>query len=302
MLGFFVNTQVLRLDLSGTPTFREAIARVSARALEAHEHQEMPFGRLVEELRPERDLSRSPFCDVLFILQNTPIETEIRAQGSGDTPAASGLPIRERAAPPTVAPTREVSSNGTPRLLIETGISKLDLTLYVEEGAQGFRGNFEYNTDLFDHDTITRALDRFEALLSAAAKHPDRRIDDLAQLTAREQHLLAGWNATARPVQGSTWHRQVEAQAAATPERLAVVSGDTRLTYRELDARANAIAARLQAAGLKRGDIAGLFVERSADMLTAMFGIAKAGAAYLPLDPGFPPTALPTSSRMPAPR
>ena len=93
MLGFFVNTQVLRLDLSGAPTFRQAIARVATRALEAHEHQEMPFGRLVEELRPERDLSRSPFCDVLFILQNTPIETEIRSQGSGDTPRLPACPF-----------------------------------------------------------------------------------------------------------------------------------------------------------------------------------------------------------------
>ena len=291
MLGFFVNTQVLRLDLSGTPTFREAITRVAARALEAHEHQEMPFGRLVEELRPERDLSRSPFCDVLFILQNTPIETEIRSQGTGDAVAA-GLPIRERAAPPTIAPTREVSSNGTPRLLVETGTSKLDLTLYVEEGAQGFRGTFEYNTDLFDHDTITRALDRFEALLAAAAKHPDRPIDDLPRLTTRERESLAGWNATARPVPGSTWHGQIEAQAATTPDRLAVVSGDTRLTYRELETRANAIAARLQASGLQRGAIVGLFVERSADMVAAMLGIAKAGAAYLPLDPGFPQDRL----------
>jgi amino acid adenylation domain-containing protein len=291
MLGFFVNTQVLRVDLGGGPSFREVIGRVSSAALEAHAHQGVPFGRLVEELRPERDLSRSPLCDVLFILQNTPLETEIRERAS-DQSGAVGLPLRERAGQVAIAPTRELSSGGSPRRLVETGTSKLDLTLYVEESPDGYRGTFEYNTDLFDHDTITRALDRFEAMLEAAVRQPDLAIADLPRQTAAEQTLLAGWNSTGRAISSSAWHELVIAQASRTPDRLAVSADAVRLTYRELVDRSGALAGALQASGLGRGDIAGLFIERSADMVVAMLAIARSGAAYLPLDPGFPPDRL----------
>ena len=197
MLGFFVNTQVLRVDLGADPTFREVIGRVATAALDAHAHQDVPFGRVVEELRPARELSRSPLCDVLFILQNTPLETEIRAQ-SGAAGGRVGLPLRERSEQLAIAPTRDVISSHASRRLVETGTAKLDLTLYVEEGAGGYRGTLEYNTDLFDHDTITRALDRFELMLEKAVRQPDLRIAELPGVTTTESAMLTGWNSTGR--------------------------------------------------------------------------------------------------------
>ena len=284
MIGFFVDTQVLRLDLSGNPTFRDVIQRVSQKSLAAHASQDVPFGKLVEALRPERDLSRSPFCDVMFILQNTPIESEIRR---GDTTR------RERRRPrPTLFPTREVSAGGRSRLLIENGASKLDLTLYVEEGPGGFRGTFEYNTDLFDHDTVTRAIDRFESLLEYCVRHPDALLSALPRMTAPERDCLARWNATARESIGTPWHEMVATQAASSPSRIAVRCGDTTLSYRDLVAQAGQVAAALRARDIGSGDTVGVLVERSAAIPCALLGVAQTGAAYVPLDPAFPADRL----------
>jgi amino acid adenylation domain-containing protein len=290
MLGFFVDTQVLRLDYSGDPTFREMVRRVAAKSLDAHANSDVPFSRLVEVLRPARDLSRSPFCDVLFILQNTPIETEIRGGAAAATP--SSTPVAQRAADPTLWPTRSISAGGAAHSVLETGTAKLDLTLYVEEAASGYRGTFEYNTDLFDDETITRALDRFEAILELCVRRPDRRLSELPKMTPVERELLSTWNQTGQPVTGSAWHEMVGAQAEATPSAVAVRCGAAELTYAALTAEAVRIAAGLRALGIRKGDIVGLFVERSADMIAAMIGIARCGAAYLPLDPAFPAERL----------
>jgi amino acid adenylation domain-containing protein len=287
MIGFFVDTQVLRVDVSGKPTFRDTIGRVTAKALAAHANQDVPFGRLVEALRPERDLSRSPFCDVLFILQNTPIETEIRAAASGVNAGGD-----DRPQPPSLFPTREVSAGGPTRLLIETGTAKLDLTLYVEEGAQGYRGTVEYNTDLFDHDTVTRALDRFEAMLEACVRHPDLPLSRLPRTTSQERERVAAWNATGRPSSGTPWHEMIEAQAAANPRHIAVRCGGDAVSYGDLLAQSRAVAATLHARGIGAGAAVGVFLERSPALLGAMLGIARIGAAYVPLDPAFPKDRL----------
>ena len=287
MLGFFVNTQVLRIDASGNPTFRELVGRVASVALEAYSHQDVPFERLVEELRLERDLSRSPLFDVLFVLQNTPLETEIREQAAGASARTSGLPLRALGGVPGF-PSRTVASGSKSRVLTETGMSKFDMTLYVEEAASGFRGSIEYNTDLFDHDTVTRALDRFESLLEAAVRNPSRRVSDLVRLTAADSASLAEWNDTRRLVAARTLHGLVTAQCGRTPDQVAIRCGDERVTYRELEARSNGIAAALRDRGVGAGHIVGVYLNRSAGMVTALLGILKAGAAYLPLDPSFP--------------
>lgn len=284
LIGFFVDTQVLRLDLSGNPSFLETIRRVSTKALAAHANQDVPFGRLVEILRPTRDLSRSALCDVMFILQNTPIETEIRSATRQPHPAAAS----GQAQRPSLFPASEVSAGGPTRLLVETGASKLDLTLYVEEGPLGYRGTVEYNTDLFDHETITRAIDRFEMLLEFCVCQPEAPLSSVPRMTAAERAQLAEWNATSRASRGVPWHEMVTAQAMLTPNRTAVRCGDMALSYAELVEHAGALAAALRARGVGSGHTVGLLLDRSAAVPGVMLGVARTGAAYVPLDPVFP--------------
>ncbi|MCK6562463.1 amino acid adenylation domain-containing protein [candidate division KSB1 bacterium] len=265
LIGFFANTLVMRTDFSGDPTFRALLQRVRETALGAYAHQDLPFERLVEELQPERDLSRSPLFQVMFILQNTPKR-----------------PAEEQ---PDLAVTVLESDGGT---------AMFDLTLSLTEAEHGgLTGYLEYNTDLFEHLTIARWLARLQTLLAGVAADPNQPVSQLPVLPpAEREQLLVEWNATQADYPGLCLHELLAAQAAATPASVAAVFEQQELTYAELDARANQLAHHLRGLGLQPEELVGICVERSLDMVIGLLGILKAGGAYVPLDPSFPPDRL----------
>jgi amino acid adenylation domain-containing protein len=264
LIGFFVNTLILRTDLSGNPTFRELLGGVREMALGAYAHQDLPFERLVEELQPQRSLSHPPLFQVMFTLQNAPRQTLV----------LPGLTLR--------------------RLEVNSGTAKFDLTLSMAESADGLRGVWEYNTDLFVAATIYRLADHFRTLLEGLVAHPDQHLAELPLLTATErQQILVEWNATqASYPKDACIHELFEAQVERTPDTVAVVCEGAQLTYRELNARANQLAHYLQALGVGPERLVGICVERSLELVVGLLGILKAGGAYVPLDPAYPSERL----------
>jgi aspartate racemase len=264
LIGFFVNTLVLRTDLSGNPSFRELLGRVRKVALEAYAHQDLPFEKLLEELQPERDQSRTPLFQVMFAFQ----------KASRQALELPGL---------TVTP-----------LKVHTGTAKFDLTLELQEMSEDIRGQFEYNTDLFDSATIAQMACHFQTLLEGIVADPEQRLSNLPLLTLTEQHqLLVEWNDTQADYPNNTCiHQLFEAQVEQTPDAVAVVFGNKQLTYQELNARANQLAHHLQKLGVKPEVTVGICVERSLEMLVALLGILKAGGAYVPLDSTYPTERL----------
>lgn len=265
LIGFFVNTLPIRTDLSEEPTVSEALARVRAATVAAFDHQDVPFEVLVERLQPPRSPAYAPIFQAMLVLQN-PI-----------TAAAddSDLVIRARQAP-------------------HTGTSKFDLVLSLEEDAGTIHCHLEYNTDLFEHATIHRMLQRYEKLLEGMAAGPSRRIGQLPMHADDEKHLLLkGWNDTDRDYpRNRCVHQLFEDQVSRTPDAVAVVFEDHRLTYQELNVRANRLAHALRALGVDRGGRVALCVERSPEMIVGLLGILKAGGAYVPLDPSYPQSRL----------
>ncbi|HYO12891.1 MAG TPA: amino acid adenylation domain-containing protein, partial [Thermoanaerobaculia bacterium] len=265
VIGLFVNTLVLPADLSGDPSFTELLRRVRELTLDVYAHQDLPFEKLVEDLRPQRDLSHAPLFQVMLILQNAPL------------------------APPAV-PELELSL-----LPVESSTAKFDLTLAVVERAEGVRLlQAEFNRDLFDRTTVARLLGHLVSLLAEAVADPGRRLSDLSLLPEPERHqALLDWNDTGtRFPEGLCLHDLVQAQAERTPDAVAVVCAGEKATYRELDRRANRLARRLRAAGVAREVPVGISLERSLDMVVALLAILKAGGAYVPLDPTYPPDRL----------
>jgi amino acid adenylation domain-containing protein len=282
LMGFFVNTQVLRTDLSGDPTFREVLRRVSQVTLDAFAHQDVPFEKLVEQLQPRRSLSRSPLFDVLFILQNMP----------GSVAAGSAGPVDPDHDPEAMAFATHRGGGEDGRTIVETGVAKFDLTLYAYEARGGFRGTLEYNVHLFDDETIDRLLHHFETLADLVAASPDVPLSRLAAITARDQQRIVESNDTHRALADTFTHVLFEEQAARTPERVAVSMAGSRWTYDQLNRRANMIAHEIHARGIEPGALVGVCVERSPDMLASILGVLKAGGAYVPLDPAFPAERL----------
>ena len=263
LIGFFVNTLALRTNVSGNPTFRELLERVKEIALGAYAHQDLPFEKLVEELNPERDVSHSPVFQVMFGMQNVP----------RDAPALNGLSITRVSLPSVTA--------------------KFDLTLFISETATGLNCWLEYNTDLFEEATVSRMLRHFEHLLEAVVADPDRSILRLPLLTPAERaQLLSEQNATESDFPKQSIHTAFEKQVERTPNSVAVVSEHGKLTYADLDRRANQLAHHLQKSGVGPGELVGLCIERSPEMLVSLLGILKTGAAYLPLDPSYPQERL----------
>jgi amino acid adenylation domain-containing protein len=259
LIGFFVNTLVLRTDLSGDPTFRELLARVREVCLGAYAHQDVPFERIVEELQPERDLSRNPLFQVMFVLQHA------------------------AAAPPEL-PGLEMSM-----MPVGNATTKFDLTMAIEETPAGLRAALEYNTDLFGDALIGQLLRHFETLLRALADEPGLPVSSLELLDADERRqVLEGWNQTAEPYEAATLHGLFEEQARRTPGDAALVAGGRRLTYRELNERADELAARLRGVGVGPEALVGVCAERSSEMVVAVLAVLKAGGAYVPLDPRYP--------------
>jgi amino acid adenylation domain-containing protein/non-ribosomal peptide synthase protein (TIGR01720 family) len=263
LIGFFVNTLVLRTDLSGAPSFRELLRRVRDTTLDAQAHQDLPFEMLVEELQPQRDLSRTPFFQTAFLFQHSPLQ-------------ALHLP-------------------GLQASLINTdpGTAKFDLMLMLEESQGELTGDFEYNTDLFEAATIERMAGHFERLLGSLLEHPDQSIATLPLLTEAEERQLIEWNQTATNYPREASIQQLfEAQVARTPDAVAVVYDAQHLTYRELNERANRLAHYLRKQGVGPESLVGIYAERSLEMIVGILGILKAGGAYLPLDLMYPPERI----------
>lgn len=262
LIGFFLNTLVLRTRLQGRLTFRELLARVREAAIGAYAHQDMPFEKLVEELHPERDLSRSPLFQVMFVLQNVPKRVDVSGMGTlGFT---------------------------------SSGATTYDLSLDLGHSENGLRGYLDYNVDLYDDVTAERLLGHYQTLLEAVAADPSRRIEELPLLTAAEdRQLLEEFSGAAvERVRTACVHRLFEEIAASQPDAPAAVLDDTTMCYGELDARANQVAHALVAAGVKPGSLAILCLERSLEMLIALLAVLKAGAAFVPAEPSSPPERL----------
>ncbi|HVU32193.1 MAG TPA: amino acid adenylation domain-containing protein [Opitutaceae bacterium] len=264
LIGFFVNTLVFRGDLGGSPTFRELLGRTRDTAVAALAHQDLPFERLVKELRPDRSLSRHPLFQVMFVLQNAPM-----------------------------APTNLPELRLEP-LDVDTGTAKFDLTLSMIETPEGLRAALEYNADLFEPATIGRMLGALHTLLVSITADPDQPIARLALLTPAERHqLLSGWNQTATDYpRNETVVRLFAQQAARAPHAVAVRYESSRLTYLDLDARSNQLARWLRCHGVNRERLVAVSLERSPELIVALVAILKAGGAYVSLDPGYPPERL----------
>jgi amino acid adenylation domain-containing protein len=259
-IGYFANTLVLRTSLSGELSFRELLGRVREVSLEAFTHQDVPFEKVVEALQPKRDLSYNPLFQVLFALHNLPTQ-------------AITLPELTL----TMVPAESVTS-------------RFDMALDLRAGAQGVRGSLEYSTDLFDERTIKSLIRHLENLLESAVAEPERRLSELPLLTVDErEQMLVGWNdAKAEYPRDTCLHEVFEAHAERTPEAVAVCYEAERITYGELNRRANRLARHLRRRGVGSGDLVAICVERSLDMVVGLLGILKSGAAYVPLDPAYP--------------
>ena len=256
IVGFFANTLVLRTDLSGDPTFRELLGRVREVSLGAYAHQDMPFEKLVEDLKPDRKLGQNPLFQISFVFQSA---------GGGQSGAGFDF--------------------------VTVG-SPFDLTLFVRETGEGvLSATIEYRRDFFRPDTIARLAGHYRALLEGVAAHPDHRLSTLPLMEEAElQRILVEWNATttdyprARSVQGL-----FEDRVDATPDAVAVAFEGVTLSYRELDRRANRLAHHLRSLGVGSERPVGLWMERSIEMIVAILGILKAGGAYAPFDLMAPP-------------
>jgi surfactin family lipopeptide synthetase A len=263
LIGFFVNTLVLRTDMSDQPSFRELLQRVRKTTLSAYSHQDLPFDKLVEELKPERSLSYHPLFQVMFVLQNAPKQT-LELPGLSLTPLA-----------------------------VDTEKTEFDLILEIEETEQGLKGIWQYSTDLFDTDTITRINENFQTLLEAILSNPQQKVSELPLLNATQRHqLLVEWNDTQADYPQKCIHQLFEEQVDRTPDAVAVVFEDRQLTYQQLNCRANQLARYLNHLGVKSDTLVGICMERSLEMIVGLMGILKAGGAYVPLDPEYPQERL----------
>ncbi|MEH2232807.1 MAG: amino acid adenylation domain-containing protein [Nostoc sp.] len=264
LIGFFVNTLLLRTDLSGNPSFEELLIRVRQVALDAYAYQDVPFEQLVEVLQPERSLSHNPLFQVMFILQNAPL-------GKLELPDLSITPLE-----------------------INNVTVKFDLILLMSETKDGVAGVLEYNSDLFEATTIRRMVEHLQILLAGIATNPGQRLWELPLLTAAERdQLLVEWNDRQTVEYPHKLIPQLfEAQVEKNPDAVAVVFENQQLTYRELNCRANKIAHHLQTLGVGTEVLVGIFLERSLLVAAVILGILKAGGAFVALDPTYPQERL----------
>ncbi len=277
VVGYFVSPVVLRSSFEDDPTVRAALQRVSRTVHGAIEHQDYPFLLLVEQLLPYRDPSRTPLIDVMFVLQRSHIFDEMAALALGDPSARLQLGDVE------------MESFALPERA-----AMFDITMMMAEARGTFFAWLQYNADLFDAATIERIAGQFVVLLEGIVVAPERRVSQLPLLTAVEQlRVLSAWNATdtAYPASRSV-NELFEAQAARAPDAVAAVYGEHRLSYGELNQRANQLAHHLRSLGVGPEVHVGICVERSVEMVIGLLGILKAGGAYVPLDPTYPKERL----------
>lgn len=259
VVGCFMNTLVLRGDLSGDPTFRELLQRTRRVTLEAFEHQDVPFERVVEAVRPALATGHTPVFETMLVLHNARLP-ELRV---------AGLDLRP--------------------VDIESGTAVTDLALLLDTGPR-LTGMLEYNSERFDAAAVQRLLEHFRTMLAGVVADPERRLSALRLLSPGEQHqVLVEWNDTGTDLgEPQCLHELVAAQAGATPDAVAVTCGSATLTYAELDQRANQLAHHLRQLGVEPEAIVGVCMERSPNMVVALLAVLKAGGAYLPLDPTHP--------------
>src|SRR5213594_3421953 len=264
LIGCFVNTLVLRVDASGNPSFCELLRRVKKVALEGYAHQDVPFEKLVEELQPKRDLSRTALFQVMFVLQNVPM-AEMKLEG---------LTLSE--------------------VEIDRQVAKFDLTVTMWETEEGLTGVVEYNTDLFEAGTMERLVGHWERLLEGIAKNAEQRVWELPLLgEAERRQVVEEWNQTESAFPTTKClHELIEHQASVSPDSIAITFGEQSLNYAELNVRANQLAHYLRSRGVRSETLVGVLLERSLDMLVGLLGILKAGGAYVPLDPAYPKERL----------
>lgn len=265
VFGFFVNTLALRMDLSGNPTICTLLQRVREACLQAYAHQDLPFEKLVSALQVPHDPARPPLFHVMFTMQNTSMFPLALAEG-----------LLMQLEP------------------VETHTARFDVTLALQECAEGLQARLEYNTDLFDRATIARMARHFRVLLENIAADPEQRVESIALLRAEEQqHIVQQWNATDRPYPHDRCvHQFLATQSWRTPDAVAVAFPDEQLTYGELNRRASWLAHHLQRLGVGPEVLVGICVERSLEMIVGISGILKAGGAYLPLDVSCPQERL----------
>jgi amino acid adenylation domain-containing protein len=259
VIGFFANTVVLRTDLAGNPSFRELLLRVREVTLGAYAHEQLPFERLVEEIQPERDMSRNPLFQVMCVLQNQPSRTI----ALGDL----------RMSP----------------LLLDSGTAKFDLTIMWEEQDEILHGMVEHNTDLFDDTTVARLYRQHEELFAAVLAHPEARLLDLPLLGTAERHqLVVEWNDTVRRLAEGCVHERVEGVVRQKPDAVAARFDGSSLSFGELNTRANRLAHGLRRRGVGAESLVGICIGRSLPMVVAALGVLKAGGGLVALDPAYP--------------
>jgi len=279
LVGYFVNPLPIRSDLSGNPKFTDILSQVRKTVVGAIDHQGYPLGLLVEKLQPRRDTSRTPLFQVMFVFQRAHLLNEKGLSSfaigtEGAQMELGGLPLE----------TYE----------LEEWLSPFDFTLMMAESKQSLAASLTYNTDLFDEDTVDRMLGHFQILLESISENPEERIGNLALLPQVELvNLLEKFNDTDHEYPSDRCIQQLfEQNVERNPDAVAVVFEDKQLTYRELNQQANQLAHFLQKIGVGPDVIVGICVERSIDMIVAMWGVLKAGGAYLPLDPVYPEERL----------
>ncbi|HKX28230.1 MAG TPA: amino acid adenylation domain-containing protein, partial [Blastocatellia bacterium] len=260
VIGFFVNTLVLRTHLGGNPSFRELVRREREAALGAYAHQEVPFEKLVEEINPERDLSRSPLFQVMMLLENAGRQ-ELEIQGL------------------------KLSGLGE-----ETGAPKFDLTLALTEGREFITGHLEYDRDLYDRESIRRMTRHYERVVAEVLRDAEQRIREIELMSeAEKSQVLVEWSQTESSNQElPPAHEMIRLQAARCADAIAVESERGNLSYRELNRRANQVGNYLRRKGIGREDLVGVCADRSLETAIALLGILKAGAAYVPIDSRYP--------------
>jgi amino acid adenylation domain-containing protein/non-ribosomal peptide synthase protein (TIGR01720 family) len=264
LIGFFVNTLVLRTNVSGNPSFLDLLGRVREVTLDAYNHQDLPFDKLVEEIQPERNLSHNPLFQVWFALNNNPMPS---------------LEIGEL--------TLSISET-------DNATAQFDFSLDMVEQQEELIGTFEYNSDLFDADTITRIAGHFQTLLAGIVANPEQQIASLPLVTETEENdLLYKWNNNqVEYPQDQCIHHLFENCVNKTPNSVSVVFQQQQLTYQELNSKANQLAHYLHSLGVDKNVLVGICVDRSVEMIVALLGVLKAGGAYVPLDPAYPQERL----------
>ena len=264
LIGFFVNTLVLRTDLSSNPTFEQLLERVRVTCVGAYSHQDLPFERLVEELRPARDLGRHPLFQVMFAFHNVPQQK---------------LELEDLSV-------EVVEGN--------TGTSKFDFNVLISETTHGLTAGVEYRTDLYEPETIDRILRHWTNVISSALREPARPISELELLDKDElQQVLQSWNRTERQYHGPAGIQHLfEQQVQRTPAAIAAVFEGATVTYKELEQQSNCLAHHLRRIGVRQESLVALLLNRSLSLLVGILGILKAGGAYVPLDPMYPDERL----------